>query len=183
MASQARDRAWWDEAIEKLVMSPDDLFADDNIGSYLFEDFEISIAAVIHPDGSRGFTFLNGENRTDDKIPDMFAGLFRELHDEANTAGMAEPEAHARYVRVEDRTLVLAAAAMTHENQRWNNCNPGSGQHCFSGGHYPEHFRSRLRSIICSRMVRQLQKFPLRRAANSLLPCRSLVTPEKPLAM
>lgn len=116
MASQARDRAWWDEAIEKLVMSPDDLFADDNIGSYLFEDFEISIAAVIHPDGSRGFTFLNGENRTDDKIPDMFAGLFRELHDEANTAGMAEPEAHARYVRVEDRTLVLAAAAMTHEN-------------------------------------------------------------------
>lgn len=116
MASQARDRAWWNEAIEKLYQAPDAFWADDSIGSYLHHDFEIGVAAVVHPDGSRGFTFLDGEDRTDTEISPVWTDLFAKFHAAANKAGMAEPEPVAHYVRGDGELFVLSAAALTHEN-------------------------------------------------------------------
>lgn len=116
MSGQAKDLAWWDQAIRNLVEKPDLVWADDNIGSYLTDAFEITVAIVVNVDGSRGVTFIDGIDRTGTDLPEFSSDLLGFFHQKSNKAPMEEPDSFTSYVRGSEELYVLAAAALTHEN-------------------------------------------------------------------
>lgn len=60
LETQSLDWAWWDEAIERFVLSPDPAYAQENLGAYADNVLGISAALVIAPDDQIAFAFLEG---------------------------------------------------------------------------------------------------------------------------
>jgi signal transduction histidine kinase len=116
IATQAKDLSWWDQAIKNLADRPDAAWADDNIGSYLTEAYEFSVALVIHANGKRGITFIDGIDRTDGALPELSPGLLASLHRLANEAPMDEPEAVTSFHAASEELYALSASALTYEN-------------------------------------------------------------------
>lgn len=116
LSALVKDHSWWDIALQNLVVSPDPEWADDNIGSYLRDDFEFGLAVVIGEDGARGITFLDGEDRTANDLPEFDSALLLGLHQSANEAGMDQPQPVAGFARGAAGIYALAAAALTPEN-------------------------------------------------------------------
>src|SRR5690606_20530501 len=54
------DWAWWNEAIEKLAVKPDRLYADSDLGEYTRANFNLFASLVVSPDDRPIFAYLRG---------------------------------------------------------------------------------------------------------------------------
>lgn len=141
LSTMVKDQAWWNDAIRNLVETPDLVWADNNIGSYLRDDFGFGLALVIHADGQRSITFLNGEDRTTGELPEFDEALLLDLHRLANAAAMNEPVPVANFARGAGGVYALAAAALTHEEPTAEQLNPRTRPTLIYGRELAEAFR------------------------------------------
>lgn len=115
MADLVRDYSWWDAAVAGLVETPDPVWADSNIGSYLHDSYGTTVATVVHPGGVGGLTFIDGELREagpGDAIP---ASDLRELYRQANKGPMSQPNPVTAFLGRPDGLVAVAASALTPE--------------------------------------------------------------------
>ncbi|KQT58544.1 MULTISPECIES: diguanylate cyclase domain-containing protein [unclassified Aureimonas] len=82
----AMDYGAWDEAVERLVVSPDATWADENIGRPTFENLGFDMAFVVMPDGSASYAMVRGE-RSEDVVSRLLAGGYEELLAEQRAKG------------------------------------------------------------------------------------------------
>src|SRR5262245_17132229 len=58
LKTTSADWAWWNEGIEKLVLAPDRVYADQNLGVYARDTFGLYAAFVVDPDDRPTFAYL-----------------------------------------------------------------------------------------------------------------------------
>lgn len=115
MAFLARDLSYWDTAYEKLIVTPDIVWADGNVGSYIAESSRISHTIVLAEDGTTAMVFHQGEvvdATGEDYLP---TDLLSELVRAANAAPMSAPVAVVRYGVIGGMLHTIAASAFTSE--------------------------------------------------------------------
>ena len=64
LAAEARDYAWWDDAVRHLAITPDLAWADANIGSYIQESFGYEVSVVLTGDGQPVYGQVDGRRDT-----------------------------------------------------------------------------------------------------------------------
>ena len=96
------DNSWWDIARENLVGELDPVWADDNIGSYMHDTFDVTSVFVLDVEGDLIIAFHEGEQT--DQDPDELMGPtlrnFALTHNQS-TADQAPPCRSGIYYRIE----------------------------------------------------------------------------------
>jgi signal transduction histidine kinase len=110
----AYDYSWWDQAQTSLVTRPDPLWAEDNIGSYLADTFNLSGSFVVAPDGATTFAFLDGE-ASEVEVGEILGPDVDVLVARARQAPGDEPSPVSAFVTADDGLLLVAASAITSE--------------------------------------------------------------------
>ena len=64
LAAEARDYAWWDDAVRFLVLQPDPAWADANVGPYVYGSFGYEVSAVLTADGRAIYGHVDGRRDT-----------------------------------------------------------------------------------------------------------------------
>lgn len=109
------DNSWWDVAFENLVSGLNKDWADNNIGTYAAETFELSESFVVSPDNSTKIAYVFGvpsrQNARAYFGPDLDA-----LIGEARNASMYEPEPASGYFLRDGKLHRVAVSALTREN-------------------------------------------------------------------
>ncbi|WP_416409663.1 diguanylate cyclase domain-containing protein [Agrobacterium rosae] len=82
----AMDYGAWDEAVERLVSSPDAEWADENIGRPTFENLGFDMAFVVTPDGHASYAMVRGQ-RYDGPVFRLLAGGFDQILAEQRAKG------------------------------------------------------------------------------------------------
>src|SRR5690606_3771692 len=106
----AKDFAWWNEAVENLVLRLDQDWADQGIGFYAFENYGYERSFV-----------LDGENRTlyssvdavrvDEQALDALRPGLEIILDEARAVAEERPEPVTAIMRTADGTVLLVGAS------------------------------------------------------------------------
>jgi hypothetical protein len=68
VATNARDYAWWNEAVEHLTLELDEAWAEINIGPYVHATFGYEAAVVVASDGRPLIGWLDGVKASDDAL-------------------------------------------------------------------------------------------------------------------
>jgi len=111
----AYDYSWWDQAVASLVSNPDPQWAQDNVGSYLSETFDLTVSFVIGSDGATTFAFLDGAPSDVDAGHHVGPAL-QHLITGARLASADEPVPVVAFVQTGDGLLLISASAITSEN-------------------------------------------------------------------
>ena len=82
----AMDYGAWDEAVERLVVSPDPDWADENIGRPTFENLGFDMAFVVAPDDTATYAMVHGD-RFDGPLSGLLAGGYETLLTEQRMKG------------------------------------------------------------------------------------------------
>jgi len=82
LQDQLLDYSYWDEAVQNLVDRPDPDWADNNIGTYMYERFGIDCSLVVAPDDTITYAMLEG-SRVGAADVEKFKDGFRELIERA----------------------------------------------------------------------------------------------------
>ncbi|MEH6545811.1 MAG: CHASE4 domain-containing protein, partial [Sneathiella sp.] len=69
------DNGYWDQAVENLVRNPDAGWADENVGSYLYDNAQMTSTFVIDGDNKPVFSFTEGELVKDDPVENFSGGI------------------------------------------------------------------------------------------------------------
>lgn len=116
MALWAKDYAFWGATVQNLVVTPDQTWADSNIGQYIFDTFGTTATIAIDAEG-RVIYFASDVRRP--LPPEGFAEAVVQaigpLIDDARGAPLDEPVGHSGTVLIGDTALLAAAAAITSE--------------------------------------------------------------------
>ncbi len=67
--------AYWDQAVDNLVIKPDPAWADDNVGSYLFETYNLHSSYVLGAANQLIYSSIAGERLVDDPLKRFSGGL------------------------------------------------------------------------------------------------------------
>lgn len=114
LATFAFDYTWWDDAVRNLVLEPDDGWADENIGRYMFEDHAMDAAFVVERDGTPIMAFIQGkqsERQALDFLGDELFSFLR-ISDELSTT---QPFAAKGLIRRGDAFYLVAASTFMGE--------------------------------------------------------------------
>ena len=111
----AIDNSWWDAAVENIVIKLNKNWADDNIGSYLYETYEISSSFAIDGQNQTIIGYIKGEETGLDHL-EALSGSVLPLIDRARQAPKDRPEPAIGLVVVDEEIHLVAASAITPEN-------------------------------------------------------------------
>jgi signal transduction histidine kinase len=75
MAQTTFDNGYWDQAVENLVSNPDVDWADENVGSYLNDNAQMTSTYIIDGDNKPVFSFTDGELVNDDPVNNFSGGI------------------------------------------------------------------------------------------------------------
>ncbi len=111
----ARDTSWWDEAIARLLIDPDADWADDNIGSYLHDAFNLDLSLVLNGDDRYGFVYLDGKEAMlrEDRAFAQGAAL---LAGQARRAAGESPIPVSGYLTYRGTPYLVAVSAFVYED-------------------------------------------------------------------
>lgn len=82
----AIDYGAWDEAVQRLVRSPDAEWADENIGRPTFENLGFDMAFVVTPEGRESYAMVRGE-RYHGVLSRLLAGGYEQILAEQRAKG------------------------------------------------------------------------------------------------
>ena len=60
LEAEVRDYSWWDDAVRHLVLAPDPVWADANVGPYIHSSFGYEVSAVLASDGRPVYGHVEG---------------------------------------------------------------------------------------------------------------------------
>lgn len=110
------DYSWWDASVENLVDAPDPVWADDNVGSYIAETFEVAESFVVSADDRTTFAFA-GEAVQDGADAFNFLGAsLAGFVERARAAPMAQPVPVTGFLLRNGIVHLVAASAITLEH-------------------------------------------------------------------
>jgi sensor domain CHASE-containing protein len=109
-----RDYAWWDDAYINLTETPDATWAEANIGPYLNDAFDVSIATVLRPDGHPVFSFMRGAAVPTD-LPIDFEGGLEQLAAAVQHSSPDDPQVATGLLTIEGEIHLVAVAPITPE--------------------------------------------------------------------
>jgi len=113
LKTTSADWAWWNEGIEKLVLAPDRVYADQNLGVYARDTFGLYAAFVVDPDDRPTFAYLRARPLPSETASSWLSTLrplverTREPHD--------QPTPATAYARIEGQLVFVSATAMAAE--------------------------------------------------------------------
>lgn len=128
VATNTRDYAWWDDAVRFLLLTPNEAWADANIGPYVLDLFGYEVSLVVGSDGRTLLGWLDGRRANEAAEAALGAGL-RALLDAAARQGEAEPKAVQAVL--EGPGGLLAAAASPIVPQAGSSLTPPAGPPSF----------------------------------------------------
>lgn len=109
------DYAWWDNAVENLILRPDREWADSNIGIHAAETFDISATFVVSDTDTTLFAYRNGV-LSRDRAFSYFGESLHALIAQARVTPMVEPAPVTAFVRTAQGVFLVAVSALTPEN-------------------------------------------------------------------
>ncbi len=114
LAQATQDFAYWDEAVDNLVLKVDVDWADTNIGRYLYDAYGVHSSQVFDQQNLLVYGALAGKRRLDDQTVQFSEG-FQVLLNKARAGGAPgkKPILMTGYFRDADKVLFVAAAALT----------------------------------------------------------------------
>lgn len=116
IGDQAMDYAWWDEAIIQLVDSPNQAWADANVGSYMSDNFGISINLVLSQNDEIISSFQDGIYSNDQTyLLDNIT--LHKLVQSARGMSLTNPTPIKSLIRVGDKIFMVGAFPFTPEDE------------------------------------------------------------------
>ena len=108
------DTAYWDQAVEKLVYNFDPVWATDNIGNFLYENFDAYSSYAIDPENRATYSMVEGEGLDDTPVERMGEAL-KVLIEKARTSRPLDevPTPVSGFVRDDNRILLVSATRLT----------------------------------------------------------------------
>lgn len=114
------DYAFWDQAILKLTVEPDTVWADQNIGSYLHGAFGINFSAVLDEQGKTRLIFQNGVLAANDEHGVLSAALIEFMLANNSTEAGENPAMNAHLHKAQDGMIyIVGFAPFTPETKRF----------------------------------------------------------------
>jgi len=111
MAREAKDYAWWNDAVRALVMEVDPVWADNNIGAYVHESFGYEFGFVVDEAGGTRYASIDGARATADAFAHLGNGL-EQLIDQTREASVAYRPVPAGGLLHSPRGPVVAGASL-----------------------------------------------------------------------
>jgi signal transduction histidine kinase len=108
------DWAWWNEAIDKLVLAPDRVYADQNLGTYARDTFGLFAVLVVTPDDRPTFAYLRGRPVPDSTAAEWLPAL-RPLIERTREQSHDQPTPAAAYAQISGQPVFVSATAMAAE--------------------------------------------------------------------
>lgn len=110
LADEARDYTTWDDAVENLVLTLDEEWADDNIGTWAHEGLGVGATLVVDGKGRPFYAMIDGERITENALDRITHGL-GPLIVAARRGDLAPVGLSVTGYTVVDGQLAMAAAA------------------------------------------------------------------------
>jgi diguanylate cyclase (GGDEF)-like protein len=111
----ARDTSWWDEAILNLVVEPDGDWADDNIGGYLHEAFDLDLSLVLDGNDQARIAYRDGRE-AELGMEDPFLRGVALLSAKARASVDESPTPVSGYLLLGGVPYLVTASAFVYEN-------------------------------------------------------------------
>ena len=108
------DWAWWNEGIEKLVLAPDRVYADQNLGAYGRDTLSLYAALVVDPEDQPIFAYLHGRPLPSSTSATWLPAL-QPLIDRTRAGSHDQPTPATAYLLMGDQLVFVSAAAMAAE--------------------------------------------------------------------
>jgi diguanylate cyclase (GGDEF)-like protein/PAS domain S-box-containing protein len=109
IGANVTDYAWWNDAVEHLDLALDEAWADDNVGAYQHQAYEIQLSVVVDRSNRTVFARLDGEPAEIDAFQILPGGL-----DELIRQARAAPtQAAIGVLPFRDGLAFVAASAVT----------------------------------------------------------------------
>ncbi|MFT6914466.1 MAG: diguanylate cyclase (GGDEF)-like protein/PAS domain S-box-containing protein [Motiliproteus sp.] len=115
LRDQALDYAWWDDAARNLLQQQDLEWADANIGSNLYDHFNIQTSLVVTADNQIPIGFINGKLQRD-LGRFSTAPALQHLRDLARDSSLQDPEGASGLVKIAGQLYLVGAFAFTPES-------------------------------------------------------------------
>ncbi len=115
IAELAIDYAFWDESINRLVITKDTVWANDNIGVYMHDTFGISYSAVLDGTGRTIMAFHNGEESSVEASTMLGANLVQYILAEKRPGAGTAPPLRAGLAKTMDGVSIIGFAPFTPE--------------------------------------------------------------------
>lgn len=103
------DYAWWDDAVENMVISPNEDWADANLGSYFYNSIGLSRTLVVGQNDALIYVYDIGERRDPNDFQENVDVLGHLISEARKTSG--EPIKATGFLRL-DNDLYLGAASI-----------------------------------------------------------------------
>ncbi len=115
LGRETLDYAYWDDAVERLSVTPDAAWADRNIGNYAHEFLDVTASLVIPPEGDPTIAFISGRPApTAGLLPSLTGGL-DQLVALARAASPEDPTFETGLIALDGQPYMAGAAAITPE--------------------------------------------------------------------
>jgi sensor domain CHASE-containing protein len=124
VATNARDYAWWNEAVEHLTLKLDEAWAEINIGPYVHATFGYEVAVVVASGGRPLIGWLDGVKASDDALAALIPTL-ADLIAETRRRSGSPPEPAAGIVAEHSSLLVAAASPIVPQPDFQRTVPPG----------------------------------------------------------
>ena len=108
------DWAWWNEGIDKLVLAPDRVYADQNLGAYGRDTLGLYAALVVDPEDQPIFAYLRGRPLPSSTSAAWLPAL-QPLIDRTRAQSHDQPTPATAYLLMGDQLVFVSAAAMAPE--------------------------------------------------------------------
>ncbi|MBX3447178.1 MAG: hypothetical protein KF765_10505 [Parvibaculaceae bacterium] len=114
VAFVARDYSFWDASVENLIrnMNPD--WADDNVGTYAWEELGMSRSLVLGPGNMPLYWMKEGETSSSDALFSLAPSLLR-LAGRARETSWSDPRAVSAFIRLDGGIFIVSASVITPE--------------------------------------------------------------------
>ncbi|MPZ09489.1 MAG: hypothetical protein GEU89_04665 [Kiloniellaceae bacterium] len=110
VANQARDYATWGESVENIVLSLNETWADENIGTWAYEGLGMDATVVVDGQGQATFGMIEGE-RLGPEVLDRLSNGFDELIAATRAAPLDPVGVSVKGYVLLDGAIAIAAAA------------------------------------------------------------------------
>jgi len=108
------DKSYWDQAVENVVLKKNLIWADKNIGIYLFNKFGFSSSHVIDADNRLVYGMIGGRRNNADPFAYYPSGL-EKLVEKTRAASPTEPPKPASgFVKINESISFVAASVLTN---------------------------------------------------------------------
>ena len=110
-----KDYSWWDAAIDNLLISFNETWADDNVGKYLAEAYGVSSSYVVGGNNDYVFVAADKEVLKPKNAPLELSSIVPLLALVRETSGEDEPISSSTLVEIGGALHVVAASQITSE--------------------------------------------------------------------